>query len=230
MLNKLFSAWDELCERYDIEKIKTIGDCYMCVTGAPRRCLDHAEKMMEFAVEMLRYIEEFNKDSAVPISIRIGINSGPVIAGVLGNKKMCYDLWGDAVNVASRMESTGVPGRIQVSDATHALLTHSDWLFEERGRVEVKGKGQMLTYLFKDRKVFRTASGRMHVRAAITPPSVAKRRVQSRSNSLLDEGAAVQPRQAASLIDAPSRSNETLQPSMSVELHELLAKVNSKTD
>eukprot|EP01116_Phalansterium_solitarium_P017037 TRINITY_DN4101_c1_g1_i1.p1 TRINITY_DN4101_c1_g1~~TRINITY_DN4101_c1_g1_i1.p1 ORF type:complete len:1696 (-),score=422.37 TRINITY_DN4101_c1_g1_i1:277-5364(-) len=187
MLNKLFSGWDEITTKYDVEKIKTIGDCYMCAVGVPRRSLDHADKMINFAIEMLAYLEEFNKTSLVKLNIRIGIHSGPVIAGVLGNKKMCFDIWGDAVNVASRMESTGVAGKIQISDATYQLLEKSEFIFEERGRVEVKGKGQMLTYMFKARRVFRSESGRLQQRAAITPPK-AMRRPNSRSQSALSGG------------------------------------------
>eukprot|EP01116_Phalansterium_solitarium_P002828 TRINITY_DN1311_c0_g1_i1.p1 TRINITY_DN1311_c0_g1~~TRINITY_DN1311_c0_g1_i1.p1 ORF type:complete len:703 (+),score=229.25 TRINITY_DN1311_c0_g1_i1:235-2343(+) len=168
-LNKLFSMFDMLCDKYSLEKIKTIGDCYMVAGGCPERSLDHPQRMLEFAIEMLEKLHSFNAEYGRQLKLRIGINVGPVVAGVLGLKKITYDLWGDAVNVASRMESSGVENRIQVSHAAFELLSH-DYLFEERGKMEIKGKGLMLTYLYKDRKLSKTASGKVFRRALLTPP------------------------------------------------------------
>lgn len=145
-LNKIFSTFDMLSERYGLEKIKTMGDSYMVAAGLPIPKLDHAQAIAEMAFEMLRAIEEFNAEENTNLNLRIGINSGPVVAGVIGTKKFIYDLWGDAVNTASRMESQGVIGRIQVSPSTYELL-REEYNLEERGIIYVKGKGEMMTYL-----------------------------------------------------------------------------------
>ncbi|NJL69618.1 MAG: adenylate/guanylate cyclase domain-containing protein [Microcoleus sp. SM1_3_4] len=151
ILNSIFSEFDRLSDRYGLEKIKTIGDNYMVAGGLPMPCTDHAELVAEMALEMREAISKFSDESGAPLNIRIGINSGPVVAGVIGTKKFIYDLWGDAVNTASRMESQGIPGKIQVSDATYKLL-HDRYLFEKRGTIDVKGKGEMIVYLLIDRK------------------------------------------------------------------------------
>eukprot|EP01116_Phalansterium_solitarium_P017031 TRINITY_DN4101_c0_g1_i5.p1 TRINITY_DN4101_c0_g1~~TRINITY_DN4101_c0_g1_i5.p1 ORF type:complete len:1760 (+),score=718.95 TRINITY_DN4101_c0_g1_i5:237-5516(+) len=169
MLNQLFSMWDLLAQKHKLEKIKTIGDSYMVAGGLPERSLDHAQRMMEFAIDMLESLKDYNGVHGRDIQVRIGINCGPVVAGVIGRTKICYDLWGDAVNVASRMESSGVPGRIQVSHKAFENL-NSSYLFEERGKMDIKGKGAMLTYLYKDRRFVRTDSGRVIRRATLTPP------------------------------------------------------------
>eukprot|EP01116_Phalansterium_solitarium_P024356 TRINITY_DN8901_c0_g1_i2.p1 TRINITY_DN8901_c0_g1~~TRINITY_DN8901_c0_g1_i2.p1 ORF type:complete len:1670 (-),score=455.62 TRINITY_DN8901_c0_g1_i2:276-5285(-) len=169
-LNQLFCTWDLLCDKHKVEKIKTIGDCYMAAAGVPERCLDHASRIIEFAIEMLDSLAEFNASQpTMNLNLRVGINVGPVVAGVLGVRKVCYDLWGDTVNVASRMESTGCVGRIQVSHAAYEALKH-DYFFEERGRTHVKGKGEMITYLYKHRMYERTASGRTVRQATIELP------------------------------------------------------------
>jgi class 3 adenylate cyclase/HAMP domain-containing protein len=146
MLNELFSTFDRLAEQHGLEKIKTIGDAYMVVAGIPNPVADHATAMMHMALDMIASIEAYSRRAAMELTIRVGIHSGSVVAGVIGTKKFIYDLWGDTVNTASRMESYGVPGRIHVSDATHRLLADS-FDFEPRAPIEVKGKGVMQTYL-----------------------------------------------------------------------------------
>lgn len=146
MLNNLFRSFDELAERHGIEKIKTIGDAYMAVAGVPEPIADHAVAMAHMAVDMMAVVHAYAKEHAIPLDIRIGIHSGSVVAGVIGTKKFIYDLWGDTVNTASRMESHGVPGRIQVSEATATAL-REQYELEDRGTVEIKGKGAMRTYL-----------------------------------------------------------------------------------
>ncbi|MEG3881122.1 adenylate/guanylate cyclase domain-containing protein [Microcoleus sp. herbarium7] len=145
LLNDIFSTFDRLAEKHGLEKIKTIGDAYMVVGGLPKPRSDHAEAIAQMAIDMQQAITEFSDTHDRDFSIRIGINSGPVVAGVIGIKKFIYDLWGDTVNTASRMESHGLPGRIQVTSATKQRLHHK-FLFESRGTIEVKGKGEMITY------------------------------------------------------------------------------------
>ena len=145
LLNQIFSAFDHLAERYQVEKIKTIGDAYMVAGGLPIPRPDHAEIMAEMALGMLASIQQFQLEIQEPFQIRIGMNSGPVVAGVIGLKKFIYDLWGDTVNVASRMESLGKPGHIQVTETTYQRLKHL-YQLEKRGKLEVKGKGEMTTY------------------------------------------------------------------------------------
>jgi adenylate cyclase len=152
LLNKIFSAFDHLTDRYGLEKIKTIGDNYMVAGGLPVSCANHAESIAEMALEMQQEIMQFSDESGQPLQIRIGINTGPVVAGVIGTKKFIYDLWGDAVNTASRMESQGIPGKIQVSDSTYQLL-FDKYLLKKRGTINVKGKGDMTTYFLTGKKV-----------------------------------------------------------------------------
>jgi adenylate cyclase len=144
-LDGLFSRFDELAERYDLEKIKTIGDCYMVAAGVPTPRADHAVAIAHMALDMLDVMSAHDAIGRLGLELRIGINSGPVVAGVIGRKRFLYDMWGDAVNIASRMESHGTPGHIQVTVATHELL-ENDFEFEHRGPVEVKGKGEMDTW------------------------------------------------------------------------------------
>ncbi|UNU24630.1 adenylate/guanylate cyclase domain-containing protein [Microcoleus vaginatus] len=151
LLNDIFSTFDNLAERHGLEKIKTIGDAYMVVGGLPIPRPDHAEAIAEMALDMQQAIIDFSNTHSQAFSIRIGINSGPVVAGVIGIKKFIYDLWGDTVNTASRMESHGLPGCIQVTETTYQQLREK-YSFENRGAIEVKGKGQMTTYLLKCRK------------------------------------------------------------------------------
>ena len=151
LLNEVFSTFDDLVDKYHLEKIKTIGDAYMVVAGLPEPRLDHAEAIADMSLEIMRTMARFDVKIGNPLKIRIGINSGPAVAGVIGKKKFIYDLWGDTVNTASRMESHGVAGEIQVTEATYALLKDK-YAFTERGIVDVKGKGPMKTYLLKRKK------------------------------------------------------------------------------
>jgi adenylate cyclase len=145
-LNEIFSLFDDLAECYGLEKIKTIGDAYMAVGGLPTARPHHAGAIAELAIAMRRAIADFGAGRGEAYSIRVGISIGPAIAGVIGTKKFSYDLWGDTVNTASRMESHGLPGQIQVCAATYERL-RDRYLFEARGQVYVKGKGEMATYL-----------------------------------------------------------------------------------
>jgi len=151
LLNQIFSTFDQLAEKHGLEKIKTIGDAYMVVGGLPIPRSDHAQAVAAMALDMQQAIASFQVDRNDPFQIRIGINTGPVVAGVIGIKKFSYDLWGDTVNVASRMESQGIPGRIQVSATTYKQLKNQ-FVFEERGAIAVKGKGNMTTYWLKGYK------------------------------------------------------------------------------
>lgn len=153
ILNVIFSEFDQLTEEHGLEKIKTIGDAYMVVGGLPEPKPNHATAIANMALDMQARIAEYCRDTGQHLSIRIGINTGPVIAGIIGTKKFIYDLWGDTVNIASRMESHGIPGSIQVTEATYNYLK-SYYLFEERGMVKVKGKGPMNCYLLKGRKKY----------------------------------------------------------------------------
>ncbi len=145
LLGQVFSRFDELTEKYGVEKIKTIGDAYMVVCGAPDPRADHAAIMANLALDMQRSLAELSAVSGKTLMMRIGINSGPVIAGVIGNTKFSYDLWGDTVNMASRMEHYGVSNVIQITEATHRLIVDR-FLFEKREPIVVKGKGQVQSY------------------------------------------------------------------------------------
>ncbi len=151
LLNEIFSIFDDLVEKYDLEKIKTIGDAYMVVGGLPVARDFHAQDVARLALEMLESIEQMNLGTSHPLELRIGIHTGPAIAGVIGVKKFAYDVWGDAVNTASRMESHGEPGKIQVSEETYSLI-QDHFVFESRGSVEVKGKG-MMNLFFLEREL-----------------------------------------------------------------------------
>jgi class 3 adenylate cyclase len=146
LLNGLFSQFDELAQELEIEKIKTIGDCYMAVCGLPRPCADHTERMARMALRMADITQRYGKKMDSNLQLRIGLNTGPVVAGVIGETKFIYDLWGDTVNLASRMESTGVPGAIQVTRSVYERLK-DNYDLESRGLVAVKGKGQIETWL-----------------------------------------------------------------------------------
>jgi class 3 adenylate cyclase len=150
-LNQIFSAFDELTEKYGLEKIKTIGDAYMVVSGMPRPCAQHLEALVEMALEMQQVMRKFREQGAFDFDLRIGINSGPVVAGIIGIKKFAYDLWGDTVNVASRMESFGVAGAIQVPGTLYPKLKDG-YVLRRRGRIEVKGKGRMMVYLLAGKR------------------------------------------------------------------------------
>lgn len=151
LLNQIFSRFDQLTEKHGLEKIKTIGDAYMVAGGLPIPRLDHLEAIANMALDMQSAIGDFKTDLDRPFQIRIGIHTGPVVAGVIGTKKFTYDLWGDTVNVAFRMESQGLPGYIQVTAAIYDRLK-DEYVFEERGTINVKGKGEMITYWLKAKK------------------------------------------------------------------------------
>ncbi len=150
-LDRLYTTFDRLVDRHELEKIKTTGDAYMVVSGVPNPRTDHVEAIAALALDMLRAITDLRDPRGNPVPIRIGIAAGPVVAGVVGARKFFYDVWGDAVNVASRMESTGVEGRIQVPRNVFERLDH-DFAFEERGEVHIKGKGMMRTWFLVGRK------------------------------------------------------------------------------
>ena len=151
LLDKLFSRFDALVRKHGLEKIKTIGDAYMVAAGVPVARVNHAELMADFALDFLECLRQFNLENNLELKMRIGINSGPVVAGVIGKWKFLYDLWGDCVNTAARMEGHGVPGEIQITEYTRNLISDV-FDIQERGFVEIKGKGLMKTYLLKSRK------------------------------------------------------------------------------
>jgi class 3 adenylate cyclase len=150
VLDDLFSALDELAERHGLEKIKTVGDAYLAVGGLPEPRPDHAEAVAEMALDVREEVGRHLDPGGRPLAVRIGIDTGPVVAGVIGRRKFSYDLWGDTVNVASRMESLGVSGCIQVTDRTHRRL-RDRYRFERRGPVQVKGKGELVTWFLVGR-------------------------------------------------------------------------------
>ena len=150
LLNDIFSRFDWLAELHGLEKIKTIGDAYMIVAGLPKPRTDHASAVAEMALEMQKVIKRFAGENEWKMEMRIGISSGSVVAGVIGRKKFTYDLWGDTVNLASRMEFHGEPGRIHVAQSTYEQL-RDKYVFESRGKIAVKGKGQVSTYFLTGR-------------------------------------------------------------------------------
>jgi len=150
-LNTIFLTFDMLAELHGLEKIKTIGDAYLLVGGMPVPSADHVKAVAEMALDMQESIHHMNAVDGGNVSMRIGIHTGPVVAAVIGKHKFSYDLWGDAVVIASRMESHGVPDKIQISDATFQRIKH-DFPFEARGSIKIKGKGKMPTYFLKDRR------------------------------------------------------------------------------
>ena len=151
LLNEVFSQFDSLVEKYDLEKIRTIGDNYMVAAGVPRRRPDHAQAMAGMALEMSEYLRRRPSRNGKRLEFRIGINSGPVVGGVIGRKKFVYDLWGDAVNIASRMESQGVPGKIQITRETYEIIKQ-EFVCEPRGTVVVKGRDAMETWYLVGRQ------------------------------------------------------------------------------
>jgi PAS domain S-box-containing protein len=146
LLNQIFSVFDRLSLKYGLEKIKTIGDAYMIVGGLPKRSSNHPQAIASMALDMQNAIAAFNQRNNLNFSIRIGIHTGSVVAGVIGLQKFTYDLWGNTVNIASRMESHGLPGKIQVTEDTYNRL-YDQFILEKRGEISVKGKGVMTTYL-----------------------------------------------------------------------------------
>jgi class 3 adenylate cyclase len=150
MLDDVFRQFDELASRHGLEKIKTIGDAYMAVAGVPEPNAHHAQAAAEMALDMVDAVTDLNRSDGVPVQVRVGIGSGPAVAGVIGTSKFIYDLWGDTVNTASRMESQGVVGRVQVSEATRARLGDA-YELEDRGPIAIKGKGTLHTWLLAAR-------------------------------------------------------------------------------
>lgn len=157
LLNRIFSTFDQLAERHGLEKIKTIGDAYMVVGGLPMPQDNHVEAIADMALDMQSAIAHFHTDLGEPFQLRIGISTGPVVSGVIGLKKFIYDLWGDAVNIASRMESQGEIGRIQVTEAVYQQL-RDRYHLEKRGIIDVKGYGKMTTYWLIDRQASEQAA------------------------------------------------------------------------
>jgi class 3 adenylate cyclase len=151
-LNEVFSAFDRLAERHGLEKIRTIGDSYMAACGVPLPRPDHAEAVAEMALDLLAVVASIATPLGEPLRVRVGVNTGPAIAAVMGVRKFIYDVYGDAVNTASRMESQGVPGAIQVTEAVYARL-RDRYTFAERGEIEVKGKGRLRTFVLTGRRV-----------------------------------------------------------------------------
>ncbi|MFN5447773.1 MAG: adenylate/guanylate cyclase domain-containing protein [bacterium] len=145
VLNDIFVRFDTIADHWGLEKIKTIGDSYMAAAGLPNPMPNHAERAANMALDMLEVMNHFNEQSAYQLNIRIGMSTGAAVAGVIGRRKFLYDLWGDVVNTASRMESHGVAGRIQITDSTRQQLGELFQL-EKRGTIEVKGKGEMNTW------------------------------------------------------------------------------------
>ena len=146
-----FSKFDSIVEKYGLEKIKTIGDAYMCVGGIHDNSEDHVERMIKAAMEIRDFVEETRRDDKAAdktFDIRIGINTGPVVAGVVGSKKFAYDIWGDTVNVAARMESMSEPDMINISEQTYALIKDK-WPCDYRGEFEVKNRGMMKMYFVR---------------------------------------------------------------------------------
>ena len=151
LLNGIFTAFDLLVEKHQLEKIKTIGDSYMLAGGIPLDRADHAQAVADIALEMIQALAALNAEKGTHLRVRIGINTGPIVAGVIGKRKFTYDLWGDTVNLASRMESSGVPGLVHVSESTHEALK-AEFDLEERGITQVKGVGEVRTYFLKGRR------------------------------------------------------------------------------
>jgi class 3 adenylate cyclase len=151
LLNNLFTRFDKRAESIGLEKIKTIGDAYMAVGGLPIPRPDHAALCAEMALGMFDDLRAFNRENGAALDMRIGINSGPVVAGVIGFTKFSYDLWGSAVNIASRMESTAPTGSIQISSSTYGALD-GEFSTSGAGMVECKGIGQVQTYFLMGRK------------------------------------------------------------------------------
>jgi len=150
LLNRVFSLFDELTDRYGLEKIKTIGDAYMVVGGLAPNTEDHCSRVAEVGLDMLDAVERYRDETELDLHVRIGMHTGPAVAGVVGLKKFIYDVWGETVNTASRMESHGIPDRIQATEASYERL-RDRYRFEARGLIDVRGRGPMPTYLMVGR-------------------------------------------------------------------------------
>jgi adenylate cyclase len=172
LLDHLFSHFDGLADRYGLEKIKTIGDCYMVAAGVPSPRPDHAQALALMALEMQAAMRSVDEVAHLGLELRVGINSGPVVAGVIGRKRFLYDLWGDAVNTASRMESHGTSGRIQITRTTKELL-EDEFVCEPRGTIPVKGKGEVEVWYLVGRRVNPADEPRPHPEP-VPPPEVVR--------------------------------------------------------
>jgi class 3 adenylate cyclase len=177
VLNRVFSAFDLLAQRHELEKIKTIGDAYMVAGGLPIPRHDHAEAIAEMALDMRDEVENCGRELGFPLAIRVGIDSGPVVAGVIGRRKFIYDLWGDTVNTASRMESHGLAGHIQVTNRAYDRLKDR-YELRERGEIDVKGKGPMKTYFLLGRALPRDQSAAI-ARGSLAAPEASAQRTGS---------------------------------------------------
>jgi class 3 adenylate cyclase len=172
LLDRVFASWDSLAAEHGVEKIKTIGDAYMVAGGIPSPREDHVEAIAETALAMGPALAALSVETETALKVRIGIDTGPVVAGVIGRAKFIYDLWGDTVNTASRMESHAQPGTIQVTERTYERLREG-YELAPRGAIEVKGKGQMTTYLLLGRREIQ-APARPDVAPGVTPPTDAE--------------------------------------------------------
>jgi adenylate cyclase len=170
VLDHLFSHFDVLADRHGLEKIKTIGDCYMVAAGVPSPRPDHAQALALMALDMQAAMRSEDEVGHLGLGLRVGINSGPVVAGVIGRKRFLYDLWGDAVNTASRMESHGTSGRIQITKATKELV-EDEFVCEPRGTIPIKGKGEMEAWYLVGRRANAAAELRAHPEP-VRPPEV----------------------------------------------------------
>lgn len=146
LLNDVFSGIDDVVARYKLEKIKTIGDAYMIAGGIPVKSKTHCRDAAQAAGDIIRLVEKLSREKGIDLQIRIGIDSGPVVAGVIGTNKFIYDVWGDTVNLASRLESSGIPGKIHISRSVAEKL-HPEFQIFKRGEIEIKGRGKMMTYI-----------------------------------------------------------------------------------
>ncbi|MCX6146388.1 MAG: adenylate/guanylate cyclase domain-containing protein, partial [Candidatus Kapabacteria bacterium] len=150
VLNDIYSKFDQISEKYGIEKIKTIGDCYMAASGVPEQRKDHAIAAANWAIDIGKIISNYVTEDGTKIDFRVGLDAGPVVAGVIGEKKFIYDLWGDTVNTASRMETNGMSGMIHVTDKFKKIIENdkliNNFKFESRGEIDIKGKGKLKTW------------------------------------------------------------------------------------
>ncbi|MEM7183737.1 MAG: adenylate/guanylate cyclase domain-containing protein [Spirochaetota bacterium] len=149
ILNSIFTEFDSIAENYSLEKIKTIGDCYMLAGGVPESTDNHTEKVAQASLRMIKVFYDIRDLWGIKVNLRVGLHRGSIVAGVIGSKKFVYDLWGDTVNIASRMESHGQPGRVHCSERVYEKIKNS-FVFEDRGVIDVKGKGQMHTYFINE--------------------------------------------------------------------------------
>ena len=185
LLDRLFSHFDALAERYGLEKIKTIGDAYMVASGVPEPRPDHAQALARLGLDMVEAVRPGGEVGDLGLQLRVGINSGPVVAGVIGRKKFLYDLWGDAVNTASRMESQGAPGEVQITRATYDLIS-DEFECGPQGMIPIKGKGDMETWYLVGRRTPQASSagsaaapsGALEPAAALVAPAARRSRAR----------------------------------------------------